>query len=219
MASQTAMKRRSFTWDDYQSWDDKRRWELVGGEAYEMTPAPVPRHQEIVGNLFPELRRFFAGKKCNVFLAPIDVRLSEEDVVQPDIVVVCDRRQVTPTHIEGAPTLVVEILSPSTGLHDRTRKMPLYARAGVGEVWLVTPYPWLVEVFQLDGDRYLVHGAYSKKDRLHSPGFPKLTISLSKVFDFPLEPGEEISMVKESRPSYGTVKPKHSNRKKYGAFS
>jgi Uma2 family endonuclease len=208
MSSQSAMKRHLFTWTDYRSWDDKQRWELVGGGAFDMTPAPMPRHQEILFNMGVELRRFFAGRECTVFLAPIDVRLSEEDVVQPDIVVVCDRRRIKPTHIEGAPSLVVEILSPSTELHDRTRKVPLYAKAGVAEVWLVTPYPWLVEIFQLDGDRYSLHGGYSKKDKLRSPTFPKLRVNLSKVFDFPLEPGEEVMMVKESRHPCGTVRRK-----------
>ncbi len=128
--------------------------------------------------------------------------------MQPDIVVVCDQDRIKPTHIEGAPTLVVEILSPSTELHDRMRKLPLYAKSGIGEVWLVTPYPWLVEIFQLDGARYLFHGAYSKNDKLRSPTFPKLKVNLSKVFDLPLEPGEEVMMVKESRPPYGTVRRK-----------
>ena len=203
MTSQAAMKKRSFTWDDYQSWDDRRRWEIVGGEAYDMTPAPVPRHQSVLGNLFVELQRYFARRRCKAFPAPIDVRLSEKDVLQPDIAIVCDRDKIKPTHIAGAPTLIVEVLSPATALHDRMRKMPLYAKAGVREVWLVTPYPWLVEVFTLEGIRYQLQGIYSKKDTLRSATFQKLKINLSKVFDFPLEPGEKIAMVKESRPPYG----------------
>jgi Uma2 family endonuclease len=206
MASQPALKRGRFTWTDYRSWDDRKRWEIVGGEAYEMSPAPTIRHQDILMNMGVELRGWFTRRRCKVVVAPVDVRLSEEDVVQPDIVVVCDPERVTPTHIEGAPTLVVEVLSPSTELHDRTRKMPLYAKAGVKEVWLVTPYPWLVEVFQLAGSRYVLHGAYSKDDRLRSPSFPRLAIGLAKVFDFPLEPGERVQMVRESRPPYGTRK-------------
>lgn len=203
MSSQAAMKKRLFTWGDYRSWGDRGRWEIVGGEAYDMTPAPTTRHQSALVELTAQFQTYFGGKKCRAFVAPTDVRLSDEDVVQPDLMVVCDRDKIRPTHIEGAPTLIVEILSPATALHDRMRKMPLYAKAGVKEVWLVTLYPWLVEVFTLEGNRYQLQGAYSKKDRLRSPLFPKLKINLSKVFDFPLEPGEEIAMVKESRPPYG----------------
>lgn len=203
MASQTAIEKRSFTWSDYRDWDDKRRWEIIGGEAYDMTPAPTTRHQATVVSLVIELSRHFARRKCRVFPAPIDVRLSEEDVVQPDVIVVCDRDKIKPTHIEGAPALVVEVLSPATAVHDRMRKMHLYAKAGVKEVWLVTPYPWLAEVFFFDGALYRVHGAYSRKDILKSAVFPKLRINLSKTFDYPVEPGEKVAMVKESRPPYG----------------
>ena len=133
--------------------------------------------------------------------------LSHRDIVQPDRVVVCQREQITRTHIEGAPTLVVEILSESTALYDRTRKLRLYARSGVKEVWLVTPYPWLVEVLLLDGASYRIVETYTRTDQLESPTFPDLRIALDKVFDFPLEPGEEIGMVKEGRPPYAAKNP------------
>lgn len=197
------MKKRSFTWDNYRSWDDRRRWEIVGGEAYDMTPAPTTRHQSTLVELTSQFQTYFRGKKCKAFIAPTDVKLSDEDIVQPDLIVVCDRNKIQPTHIAGAPTLIVEILSPATAIHDRIRKMHLYAKAGVKEVWLVTPYPWLVEVFTLQGGQYRVQESYSKQDRLRSPIFPKLKIDLTKVFDFPLEPGEKIALVKESRPPYG----------------
>ena len=203
MPSQAAMKKRSFTWDNYRSWDDKRRWEIVGGEAYDMTPAPTTRHQGALVELTSQFQAYFRGKKCRAFIAPTDVKLSDTDIVQPDLIVVCDRGRIQPTHVAGAPTLIVEILSPATALHDRMRKMPLYAKAGVKEVWLITLYPWLVEVFTLHGEQYRVQGSYSKRDRLRSPLFPKLQINLAKVFDFHLEPGEKIAMVKESRPPYG----------------
>jgi len=137
-----------------------------------------------------------------LFVAPVDVRLSEEDVVQPDLVVVCEKEKIRPTHIDGAPTLVIEVLSPSTALLDRTRKVLLYAAAGVKEVWLVTPYPWLAEVFVLDGDSYKLRGAYSREETLQCVTLPRVTVELGPVFDFPLEPGEAVEMVKEGRPPY-----------------
>ena len=80
-----------------------------------------------------------------------DSGLSEEDIVQPDLIVVCDANRIKPTHIEGPPTLVIEVLSPSTQAYDRVRKLRLFAASGVQEVWLVTPHPSLVEVLTLDG--------------------------------------------------------------------
>lgn len=156
---------------------------------------------------------FFEGKKCEPFAAPTDVKLSDEDVVQPDLLVVCEPDKIKTTHIEGPPTLIVEILSPSTALFDRARKMRTYAKFAVKEVWLVTPYPGLAEVFVLDGESYRLCGAYTKEDTLTSPTFPELEIDLRKVFDFPIEPDERIEMVKEGRPPYGKKRASHSRKK------
>ena len=212
MKTGAAARQTGYTWSDYRTWDDDQRWQIIGGDAYAMTPAPATRHQRLVARLFRQMDRFFRGKACEVLLSPVDVKLSDEDIVQPDLVVVCDRGKIKPTHIEGAPTLVVEVLSPSTALLDRTRKMALFARSGVKEVWLITPYPWLAEVFVLDGQTYRLSGAFSKEDTLTSPTFEGLRLDLKRVFDFPLEPGEEIQMVKEARPLYGS-KPAAARRR------
>lgn len=201
-----------YTWGDYRSWSDDRRWEIIGGEAYAMTPAPPTRHQGVVGELFAQLRSFLGGKGCRVFVAPIDVKLTEEDVVQPDIVVVCDKAKIKLTHINGAPTLVVEVLSLSSALQDRGRKLNLYAQHGVKEVWIVTPYPSLVEVLQLSGDFYRMVGAYGAEDVLRSAIFRSLRIGLAPVFDFPLEPGEKVGMVKEQRPPYVAKRKSHGEK-------
>jgi Uma2 family endonuclease len=192
-----------FTWDLYRTWPDDERWELIGGVAYNMTPAPRTRHQSISGSLSSELLQHFDGRECRVFPAPTDVKLSEEDVVQPDLLVVCDRDKIKPTHVEGAPTLVVEILSPSTEVKDRGAKMDLYARSGVSEVWIVTPYPSLIEVYSLTEQGYRLVKAYSKEETLHSEAFKDLEITLEPIFNFPLEPGEEIRVVRESPAAYG----------------
>jgi len=199
-----AARELHYTWDDYRSWDDDTRWEIIGGEVYAMTPAPAIRHQEILGSLFRKLGDYFEGRPCKVLPAPTDVKLSDEDIVQPDIVVVCDPEKIMRTHIEGAPTLVVEILSPSTEMFDRSRKMALYARSGVKEVWLVTPYPWLVEVFLLDGPSYRLIRAYQKEEILDSPTFSDLEITLAEIFDYPIPPEEQVEMVKEGRAPYGS---------------
>src|SRR5262245_54809384 len=135
------LRDRRYTWRDYQLWQDDQRWEIIGGNAFAMSPSPATRHQRISIALSSALFSHFRGKRCQPFEAPMDVKLSDEDIVQPDILVVCDPNQVKTTHIEGAPALVVEILSPSSLAHDRVRKMNLYARFGVPELWIVTPYP------------------------------------------------------------------------------
>ncbi|MBN1670939.1 MAG: Uma2 family endonuclease [Kiritimatiellae bacterium] len=188
------------TWQEYRSWGNEERWELIDGVAYAMTPAPSARHQWISGRLFGQLSRYFQGKACEPFSAPADVKLSAHDVVQPDLFIVCDKTQIKESHIEGPPALIVEILSPSSVAHDRARKMALYARSCVKEVWLVTPHPPIVEVYVLDGESYRVAEACSERDRLESRTFPGLIIELSEVFTFPVEPEQGITVVKEGTP-------------------
>jgi Uma2 family endonuclease len=203
-----AARRLTYDWDDYRSWEDDQRWEIIGGQPYAMTPAPTSRHQQIVTELATQIVNVLKGKPCRAFVSPIDVKLSRDDLVQPDVIVVCDEGKILRTHIEGAPDMVVEVLSPSTALHDRVHKMSLFARFGVKEVWLVTPYPWLVEVFALEGGSYRLAGYHSRDDSVTSPTLPAITIDLTPVFDFPLEPGEEIEMVKEGHPPYDTSRRK-----------
>jgi len=202
MSTATAYKDNYFTWSDYRAWPDDERWEIVGGEAYDMSPAPLTRHQLIVSEIHLQVATFLKGHKCKALVAPIDVKLSDEDIVQPDLLVVCDPAQIQRTHIEGAPALVVEVLYESSLFHDRVRKMGLYARFGVREYWIVTPYPHLIEVYELADDAYKLRGGYTKGDKLVSPSFPELTLDLDRVFDFPLAPGEAVKMVKEGRPPY-----------------
>lgn len=187
------------SWTDYQSWDDDTRWEIIDGHSYAMT-APRVSHQMVCGELYASLHSHFRGRRCKVFLSPIDVRLSEYDVVQPDLIVVCDRSQILETHIEGPPTLVVEILSLSTQRHDRVRKLHLYARFGVKEYWIFQPNPPLVEVLTLDGSGYRIAGAYTELDHLTSQLFPELALDLNEIF---LPTGEEpIEEIREASPPY-----------------
>ena len=119
--------------------------------------------------------------------------------------VVCDRSQILETHIEGAPALVVEVLSPSTHRHDRVRKLRLYARFGIQEYWLVQPYPAVIEVLHLTGGDYRIAGAYTDVETLRSPTFPELALDLSEVFTLPISPAEQIDEIRESAPPYVTA--------------
>jgi Uma2 family endonuclease len=206
MSTATAQKEPRFTWADYRNWPDDERWEIVGGEAYDMSPAPLTRHQRIVGELTGQMYAQFKGHRCRVWQSPINVKLSEEDIVQPDLLVVCEPDQVKRTHIEGPPALVVEVLSEAGLFHDRVRKFRLYERRGVGEYWLVTPYPHQIEVFALQNGRFVLAGGYAVGDALSSPLFPELHLDLDRIFDFPLDPGEKVEMVKEGHPAYAARK-------------
>ena len=198
---------RRFSWDDYRAWDDGERWELIGGQPFLMSPAPSSRHQMIVTRLCAQLVRHFEGRTCIPLVSPIDVKLSAEDVVQPDLVVVCDRTRIIETHVEGAPALAVEVLSPSSHRHDRVRKLRLYAGAGVREYWLVQPHPAVIEVLQLAGDHYQIAGAYTDAETLRSPIFPDLALDLSTVFTLPIPPAEQIDEIRESAPPYAAGPP------------
>jgi Uma2 family endonuclease len=175
-----------YTWVDYQTWPEGERWELIGGNAYAMAPSPLSAHQDISSELHSRLHPYFKGRKCRLFAAPMDVRLSDEDVVQPDLLAVCDPRQIR-NHIEGPPTLVVEIVSPGSARHDRLVKTELYARFGIKEYWIVTPFPSMVEIFWLQDERYSFWKGFSHEDVLTSPGFPDLQIELADVFELTLQ--------------------------------
>ena len=204
-----------YTWDDYCTWDENERWELIGGEAFGMSPAPTSRHQAIVTDLAVQLHQQLRDQPCRTFVAPVDVKLSEKDVVQPDVVVVCDSTQIHETHIEGPPILVVEVLSPSSHRHDRVRKLRLYARCGIREYWLIQPNPAIVEVLQLVADSYRIAGVYTDQETLRSPAFEELELDLAQVFTLPIPADEHIDEVRESAPPYGARPSKAPETQKY----
>lgn len=193
-------------WDDYLTWPDDERWEIIHGRAFAMAPSPVERHQLVVSMLTTELTNFFKGKSCHVIASPMDVKLSKSDVVQPDVLVVCDPHQFK-GHIEGPPALVAEVLSPSTAGYDRIEKLQLYAEFKIKEYWIIQPFPAILEVLALDGNSYRVDGTYRAEHTLKSPLFPELRLSLKEIFNLPIPPEEKIREVHESRAPYRTKRP------------
>lgn len=189
--------RLSYT--DYLNLPQSERWELIAGQPYAMSGASVA-HQELCRNLSVALVQQFRDGPCQVFFASLDVRLSEHDVVQPDVMVVSDRSQLKPNFIDGPPALVAEIVSPSSFRHDRLRKFRLYAAAGVREYWILYPDTPLVEVYWLDGEGYRAHGVYSDRETLLSPSFPDLSLPLEGLF-----PHVEVDEVREAFPPYAAV--------------
>jgi len=146
------------TYADYLAWPDDLRFELINGVAYLMTPAPSRPHQEIVGQIYRQSANALEGKPCRAYVAPFDVRLPKageadeetDTVVQPDVLVVCDRRKLDERGMRGAPDWVCEVLSPATASHDQTLKLAAYERAGVPEVWLIHPTDRLFTIYRLE---------------------------------------------------------------------
>ncbi len=129
--------------------EDRNRHEIIDGDHY-VSPAPTIYHQELAARLYELLRTTFGSTgRGRVLFAPVDVELTETDIVQPDLLVVMAEHDsiVTRTRIIGAPDLLVEILSPSNPRHDTVLKLELYRRAGVGEYWIVDPEERQVTVY------------------------------------------------------------------------
>ena len=150
------------TYGDYLAWPEDLRYELIDGMAYLMAPAPTLEHQEVVGEIYFQLRQALAGKSCRVFVAPVDVRFPKanetdeqvDTVLQPDVLVVCDLSRLDRRGVRGAPDLVVEVLSSSTASHDHVWKRRVYERAGVSEYWLVHSTDRMLTVYRLQDGEY-----------------------------------------------------------------
>ena len=181
-----------FTYADYLAQDENsERMEIIDGEVFVMS-SPTTSHQRISRELFRQLANFLDGKSCEAFSVPLDVRLFEKDgdkpedvdtVIQPDIMVVCDKNKLDKHGCKGAPNLVIEILSPSTYQRDCLIKFNLYLRAKVPEFWLVDPEEKTVRVCLLGSDGlYNVSKAYKANDIVKVNVLEGCFIELSKIF-------------------------------------
>ena len=174
-----------FTYQDYITWPDDERWELICGVPYNMTPAPTFRHQRIVGNFYRIIGNKLIGKQCTPGIAPTDVILSERDVVQPDVFVVCDKNKITEKNIQGAPALVIEVLSPSTKLKDKREKRELYEKYGVQEYVIVDVIEQLVERFYLGKNNiYGKSDIFTPEENIKLFSLNNMEIILPEVFEY-----------------------------------
>jgi len=176
---------KRYTYADYLTWDETIRCELFDGVPCMMSPAPSRMHQDINMTLSTQLNNFLADKPCKVYAAPFDVRLSvgegNDTIVQPDIVVVCDRTKLDEKGCLGAPDLIVEILSPSSAAHDRVRKFNKYRQAGVREYWIVDPESKTVNAYILENEKYTAV-AWSQGDTMCSHVLSGFMITLADLF-------------------------------------
>ena len=179
---------RLYTYADYKEWelDEGERYELIYGVPYAMA-SPNERHQATLGSIFYQLYSYLQGKTCKVYPAPFDVRLFyEEDedddtVVQPDIVVVCDKDKLGEEGCRGAPDFVVEILSPSNTAIEMEIKRRLYMEAGVREYWVIDPVNKGLAVY-LFSDGAVSINNYKSTGAVPVAVLPGLEIILEQVF-------------------------------------
>jgi Uma2 family endonuclease len=174
---------RKLDYEDYTRLpDDGRHYEILDGELV-VTAAPNPFHQRLSKRLQRRLEDHFEARGLGeVFNAPLDVILARHDVVEPDLVIVANPAQISSRGIEGAPLLVVEVLSPSTGTRDRGVKMDRYAALGIAHYWIVDPDARSIECFRLESAAYRMVVNASTPDLLRHPDWPDLVIDLAALW-------------------------------------
>jgi Uma2 family endonuclease len=186
---EAALRKEYFTYADYVEWDTGERYELMDGVPYMMSPAPSVKHQEIVGELYAIFRNFLTDKPCQAFISPIDVRLNanaeDDTVLQPDVIVVCDKDSIGHNSINGAPDLVVEVLSPSSEQYDSGAKLDKYMNSGVRECWIVNPEAHTVRAYVNVGEGKEIERIYRGFDSITSDILSGLKIPLSGIFTNP----------------------------------
>ncbi|MEW6708727.1 MAG: Uma2 family endonuclease [Candidatus Riflebacteria bacterium] len=183
-------RKKVWSYADYCQIDDGKRYEIIAGKLYAMN-APSTDHQRVSINVLKQFFDYFDDKPCEVFHAPIDVALRKKgksdreifDVVQPDLLVVCDPKIIEKRGIFGAPDLVIEIFSPTTASHDNIRKRRLYEQNGVREYWLIGTEDRLIRVYHLDKDgHYRYEEVYDETSSFAVAQFPGLEIDCRKIF-------------------------------------
>ena len=179
---------KTYNYSDYLLWQFSERVELIKGFINKMSPAPNLSHQKISINLSSALYGFLKKSPCSVFAAPFDVRLpiksanKDTTVVQPDLCIICDESKLDKRGCNGAPDLMVEIVSQSNSKHDVKTKFELYQEAGVLEYWIIEPYDKILFVYTLIDGKYIGLQPQTEGDIIKSPLFPDIQITLDDVF-------------------------------------
>ncbi len=182
---------KKYTYADYLTWPEDERWEIIDGVPY-LQATPTPIHQEILTELVRQIANYLTHKPCKVYPAPFCVRLpldhekTENDIkniVEPDITIVCDKSKIDEKGCNGAPDLIIEIISPSSIKKDRIVKFNKYEKAGVKEYWIIEPEEKIVSVFVLQNNQtYGRPKLYTDDNKITVAIFPDLIIDLVDVF-------------------------------------
>jgi Uma2 family endonuclease len=165
---------------DYEALPAEPRCELIYGRFY-LSPSPSALHQMVLFLLAGKLEQIARKVRAWVFVAPLDVSLFNHSVTQPDIIYIsAARRRIVKERIEGAPDLVVEVLSPGTARRDRGEKLRLYAEAGVREYWIFDPPERQIEFLRNEGGQFVV--ALPKDGVYRSPAIPELALDVAEFW-------------------------------------
>ncbi len=177
--------------------DEYRKQEKMNGIVYDMSPSPNYRHGIINGNIYNIVKSGLKGSLCLAFMENLDYSYHPEendDYVVPDVMVICDRKHLKGGCYSGVPKFIVETLSPSTALRDRTEKKDAYEKAGVEEYWIVAPQGKSVEIYYLQDGMYVLTYSYILQDDredehynadtwISLKEFPHITMQLSEIFE------------------------------------
>jgi Uma2 family endonuclease len=179
---------KEYTFSDYLQWQFSERVELLKGFIKQMSPAPSRRHQTTSQNINKYFLNFFTCSTCSIFSAPFDVRLpiasakKDTTVVQPDLCIICDESNLDDYGCNGAPDLIVEIVSPNNSKYDVDTKFRLYQEAGVMEYWIVQTEMKTVLVYRLQDGVYMGSKPFAEGEIIESPLFPEMKIAVDEVF-------------------------------------
>ena len=178
-------QKKVYTYKDYLALpDDRQQYQILEGELV-MTPAPFVSHQRISRRLFLQLNQFVERNKLGeVFYSPFDIVLSNTNVLQPDILFLSNEHKelLTEKNIQGAPDLVVEIISPSTAYYDLFDKKEIYQKFGVKEYWLVDPKKEWIEIYTLEEGSYQLHQRARKTGTVQSKLLNGFSVELIELF-------------------------------------
>jgi Uma2 family endonuclease len=185
MAPQTSTR---LTYEDYLELpNDGKRYEIIEGELF-VNPSPFTRHQRIVGRFFAALDRYFEQNGGGeAFVAPLDVVLTDDSIVQPDVIVVTAVRSacVGEKNINGAPDIVIEVISDGSRRSDEIVKRKLYERHGINEYWIADPAIDVVKIYRRSGDVFIRAAEISAETggELTSPLLPGFALDVNVIFD------------------------------------
>lgn len=184
IAYKTKKQNGTYTLDDYYALPDDVRAELIDGYLIFMD-APTVHHQDIIGELFFHIRYYikFKNGPCKVILSPVDVRLDNDDktILEPDLVIICDPGKSDGRRINGAPDLVVEVVSPSSRKRDYLIKLNKYWAAGVREYWIIDPEQEKISVYLFaDAEEAFSMKTYSFHDKVPVGLYEDLVIDFNE---------------------------------------
>jgi Uma2 family endonuclease len=179
-------EKNRYTYADYIKWEGPERYQLINGEVYQMA-SPSVEHQGILRDLLLQFGNWLKGKPCQVFASPLDVRLfpkednSDNTVLQPDLLVVCDKNKLSKNSVNGAPDLVIEIVSPSNSHSELFLKYNYYLEAGVREYWVIDPVQKRVNVHIYENGHFISTG-YKNNASISVTILPGLVINLGDLW-------------------------------------